>query len=234
MQLVWDEPIYSRGAYSQSGSHRQSIGYKILVRLRLNFDLVTTNSAMTHVLVLSSKVRRSELLKWAVMIDSRHWQYVHTNFWLQEFIVLSIQGLKLPNNLQSSLFLSSYMWENCIALYFSKFDAKHLKWLVIGAYFRMIFVQTSPLTPSMHWKLTKYGKFMYAKQPTPDQVSSCIISLISFVNFTQNSMWWQKSCSTMSKWLLSPPQMHFIVSVWDLRLLRLCPQIPVEPCPLTV
>ena len=31
--------------------------------LRLNFDQATTNSAMTHVMVLSAKVRRSERLK---------------------------------------------------------------------------------------------------------------------------------------------------------------------------
>jgi hypothetical protein len=61
--------------------------------------------------------------------------------------------------LQPFLFLTSHMWEDCTALYFPKFDAKYLKWLVIGAYFRMIFVQTSQLTTNMHQKLTKHGKF---------------------------------------------------------------------------
>jgi hypothetical protein len=32
-------------------------------RLRLNFDQAKTNHAMTHVMVLSAKVRRSERLK---------------------------------------------------------------------------------------------------------------------------------------------------------------------------
>ena len=35
---------------------------KILIKLRLNFDPVGTNSAMTHVMVLSAKVRRNEQL----------------------------------------------------------------------------------------------------------------------------------------------------------------------------
>ena len=37
-------------------------GIRISIRLGLNFDQVITNSAMTHVLVLSVEVRRNERL----------------------------------------------------------------------------------------------------------------------------------------------------------------------------
>ena len=42
------------------------------MKLGLNFDQDGTNSAITHVMVLSAKVRRNEWLKQAIMIDSRH------------------------------------------------------------------------------------------------------------------------------------------------------------------
>ena len=41
--------LYSRGAYSTLGPHRQSIGYR-------NFDQVGTNNAMTHVMVVCARV----------------------------------------------------------------------------------------------------------------------------------------------------------------------------------
>ena len=63
MDLVVDR---SRGTYSRSRSHRQSIGY-------WDFEQVGTNSVVTHVLVLSAKVRRNEWLKSVVMTYSRHW-----------------------------------------------------------------------------------------------------------------------------------------------------------------
>ena len=44
----------------------------ILIRLGLNNDQVRTNSAMTHVLVLSVKGIRNEWLKWVDMVGSRH------------------------------------------------------------------------------------------------------------------------------------------------------------------
>ena len=37
-------------------------GTGILIRLRLNFNQAGTNSAMTHILVLSAKMRRNEWL----------------------------------------------------------------------------------------------------------------------------------------------------------------------------
>ena len=36
---------------------------------------------------------------------------------------------------------------------------------------RMFLVQTSTLSPSIHWKLTEHGRVFYAKQPTPNQKS---------------------------------------------------------------
>ena len=47
---------HSRGTYSQSTPHQQSIGYR-------NFDQVGTNSDMTHVMILSTKLRRNEQLR---------------------------------------------------------------------------------------------------------------------------------------------------------------------------
>ena len=51
--------IQSRGANSQLGPHRQFIRYR---KLGLNFGWAGTNNAMTHVMVLSAKVRRKERL----------------------------------------------------------------------------------------------------------------------------------------------------------------------------
>ena len=51
--------LFSKGAYFQLGPSRQSIGYR-------NFNQVGTNSAMTHVIVLSAKVRRNEWL-WQIL-----------------------------------------------------------------------------------------------------------------------------------------------------------------------
>ena len=51
---------YSRDTYSRSGPHRQGTG--ISIELGLNFNQAGTNSAMTHVLILSAKGRRNEWL----------------------------------------------------------------------------------------------------------------------------------------------------------------------------
>ena len=67
------------------------------------------------------------------MADSKHWWYVRINFWLQKFIIISTQGIKLPKYLLSSHSLSSYMKKNCTALFFSRFDVESFKWLVMGA-----------------------------------------------------------------------------------------------------
>ena len=54
---MFDNKVYgSRGAYSGLGPHHQFIRC-------WNFDQARTNSAMTHVLVLSAKARRNEWFK---------------------------------------------------------------------------------------------------------------------------------------------------------------------------
>jgi hypothetical protein len=79
---------------------------------------------MTHVMVLSVKVRRNERLKKAVMADIGNMFgltfgfKIHSNFNLRK---------KLPRNLQSFSFLSSYMGKVCTILYFSKFGTKCLQ-----------------------------------------------------------------------------------------------------------
>jgi hypothetical protein len=68
--ILWH--IISRRAYIQPGPHLQIIGYQNFNQKGIEFWSGHINSAMTHVLVLSTKVRRNEWLKWAVMADSRH------------------------------------------------------------------------------------------------------------------------------------------------------------------
>jgi hypothetical protein len=48
-------------------------GTEISIKLGLNFDQATTDSAMTHILVLSVNVRRNKRIERAVIIDYRHW-----------------------------------------------------------------------------------------------------------------------------------------------------------------
>ena len=78
---------------------------------------------MIHVLVLSVKVRRNEQLKESVMAHFRHWQYVHANFWLQNFTVILIQGTKLPKKFAVLLISSSYTLK--IALPFTSPSLAH-------------------------------------------------------------------------------------------------------------
>jgi hypothetical protein len=124
------ESRYSRGAYSQTRSHQQSIGYWNFDKVGTKFDMVRSHSAMTHVMVLSVKVRRNERLTKAVMADIGNMFgltfgfKIHSNFNLRK---------KLPRNLQSFSFLSSYMGKVCTTLYFSKFGTKCLQWLVMDA-----------------------------------------------------------------------------------------------------
>jgi hypothetical protein len=68
------------------------------MRLGLNFDHVRTSSVMTHVLVMSAKVRRSERL-WHTLDNGNMFGPI---FWLQKFIVILIQEIKLLENLLSS------------------------------------------------------------------------------------------------------------------------------------
>ena len=108
---------YSIGTYSRSWPHRQSIRYrnfnhygiKCPIRLRMNFNWVGTNCVIKHVEDLSAKVGRHEPLKWVIMANSsRHWSHVRANFRLQKITRNSIQKIKLPKKLQSSLFLFYY------------------------------------------------------------------------------------------------------------------------------
>ena len=66
------------------------------------------------------------------MANSRHWSCVWTKFWLQNFTVVSIQGIKLLKILQSFWILYSYSRRICIPLYFSKIGAKALKLSIMG------------------------------------------------------------------------------------------------------
>ena len=54
---IVEEPIPNQGSINNLQ------GTILLIRLGLNFDQVVTNSAMTHVLVLSAKMRRNEQLR---------------------------------------------------------------------------------------------------------------------------------------------------------------------------
>ena len=103
--------VNCRGGCSWSAPRRQRIGY---------------HNAMKYVLVLSEE-------EWVVMANSRYWEYVWTNFWLQKIIVISIRGIQLPKSLQSSLFLSFCTGNICTALYVSKSSRESLKWSVMGA-----------------------------------------------------------------------------------------------------
>ena len=67
---------------------------------------------MTHVPVLSAKVRRNGRLKWVVMAYSRHWQYIQADFWLQNFVVFSLIRINLLKCLQSSWSPSPYTWKH--------------------------------------------------------------------------------------------------------------------------
>ena len=73
--------MYTRGAYSRTSPHQQTLEYRscdqvgigFLIMLGLNSDRAGTNSAITHVMVLSAKVRRDEWSKQTVMANSRDW-----------------------------------------------------------------------------------------------------------------------------------------------------------------
>ena len=52
---------------------------RILIRLGLNFNQVGTNNVMTHVMVLSAKVKRNERFKWVVMSDFKHYKSISRN-----------------------------------------------------------------------------------------------------------------------------------------------------------
>ena len=75
-------------------------------------------------------------LEWGGMIGQNEW------FWQTldignmfgptfGFKIISIQEIKLPKKLQSSLFLSSYIGKNCTTLYISICGRESLKWLVM-------------------------------------------------------------------------------------------------------
>ena len=111
--------------YSQLWPHRQSIGYQ-------NFDQAITNIVMTNVMFL--------MLKWAGMsgYNEQLWQtfnigniYIWAKCWLQKFIVISTQGIKLSKYCKPSY---SYLpTKKCISLCFFKCCIESLNWPVIGA-----------------------------------------------------------------------------------------------------
>ena len=125
------ESCYGRGVYSQSRSQQQSIGYWNFDKVGTKFDLVRSHSAMTHVMILSVKVRRNKRLKKEVMKDIGNMFGLPFGFKINGNFNLRN---KLPRNLQSFSFLSSYMGKVCTTLYFSKFGTKCLKWSVMDAY----------------------------------------------------------------------------------------------------
>ena len=57
---VYKRLDHSRGTYSRSRPYQESIGYWNFNQEGTNFNHVRIDSDMTHVLVLSTKVRRNE------------------------------------------------------------------------------------------------------------------------------------------------------------------------------
>ena len=123
--IIWCQINYNRGAYSQSQPHELSTWY-------WEFDHVWTKFwrgqyQYCHDTCPWSWVRTNEQSTHTLEIA---W-YVWTNFWLQNLIVTSIQGVKI-NTIPSS-FMSSYTGQICTALYLSRFWANSLKRSVMGA-----------------------------------------------------------------------------------------------------
>ena len=84
--------------YSWSGSHRESTGH-------WNFDQAGINSATTHVPGFWVLKWRGFRLKMSG--SSKLWtlvKYARANFWLQRFIVISVEEIELLKKLQSSWF----------------------------------------------------------------------------------------------------------------------------------
>ena len=54
-----------------------------------DFDQAKINNAMTHVMILSAQATRNQWLHWGVVVDLRHWEYVHAKFWFQKFKIIS-------------------------------------------------------------------------------------------------------------------------------------------------
>ena len=92
----WMTHMYSRGAYSQWGSHWRHTWYR-------NFNQVGINNAMIYVMALSAKVRRNERLWHILDIGNIFGPTFGFKFHNNLF-----QGIKLPKLLQSSWFLYSY------------------------------------------------------------------------------------------------------------------------------
>ena len=144
-------PIYSRDTYSWLGPHGQSIEYRNFDQAGIEFqsrwDYISNNPglifdqggiefrlgwnqwhSMTHVLVLSAKVRRNEWL----------WHTLDIVVCSGELLAWKIQkDFNLRNKITEKfavLMISIFLhMKNLHHLYFSKSGAKSLKWTVTGA-----------------------------------------------------------------------------------------------------
>ena len=65
------------------------------------------------------------MVKWAILVDSRHWWYVQAKFWPQNSKEFQLKECHCRKILQSSWFVFSYMGKVCTALYFCRRGAKH-------------------------------------------------------------------------------------------------------------
>ena len=137
-------PIYgvksysSRGAYSWSRPHHQSIGHRNLDQVRTGLTTPSTNSAMTHVLVSRAKMEKNERSLETANVD----HMFGPTSWLQKSTKTSIQGMIKSFRKPPTLLISPFLHDkrkkknfkkNYTTLYFSISGTKPLKCSVMDA-----------------------------------------------------------------------------------------------------